>query len=33
MTELGYTEGKNIAYDVQESNGDPNEEKRIAGNS
>jgi putative ABC transport system substrate-binding protein len=31
MTELGYVEGKNIAYDVQKSNADPAEEKRISG--
>jgi putative ABC transport system substrate-binding protein len=31
MTELGYVEGKNIVYDVRESNGSPTEEKRIAG--
>ncbi len=31
MAELGYIEGKNITYDVQKSNGDPAEEKRIAG--
>jgi putative ABC transport system substrate-binding protein len=31
MTELGYVEGKNIAYDVQRSNADSAEEKRIAG--
>ncbi len=31
MTELGYVEGKNIAYDVQKSNAEPAEEKRIAG--
>jgi putative ABC transport system substrate-binding protein len=31
MTELGYVEGKNIAYDVQKSNADPAEEKHIAG--
>jgi putative ABC transport system substrate-binding protein len=30
MTELGYVEGKNITYDVQESNADPAEEKRIS---
>jgi ABC-type uncharacterized transport system substrate-binding protein len=29
MTELGYVEGKNIVYDVQESNFDPAEENRI----
>jgi putative ABC transport system substrate-binding protein len=31
MTELGYVEGKNIGYDVQKSNADPTEEKRISG--
>ena len=31
LTELGYVEGQNIAYDVQKSNADPAEEKRIAG--
>jgi putative ABC transport system substrate-binding protein len=30
MTELGYVEGKNIVYDVQRSNADPEEEERIA---
>ncbi len=31
MTDLGYIEGKNITYDVQISNADREEEKRIAG--
>ncbi len=31
MTELGFVEGKNIAYDVQKSNADPAEEKHISG--
>jgi putative ABC transport system substrate-binding protein len=30
MAELGYIEGKNIAYDVQKSNAERTEEKRIA---
>jgi len=32
MTELGYVEGKNIAYDIRRSNADPAAEKRIASN-
>jgi putative ABC transport system substrate-binding protein len=31
MTGLGYVEGGNITYDIRSSNGDPAEEKRIAG--
>jgi putative ABC transport system substrate-binding protein len=30
MTELGYIEGKNIVYDIQKLNSDPEGEKRIA---
>jgi len=29
MTELGYVEGENIVYDVQEINADPEEQKRV----
>jgi putative ABC transport system substrate-binding protein len=29
MTELGYVEGENIVYDVQETNADPDEQRRV----